>query len=57
MRYHQRCRAHGCKGHPWLHHPGQKANFAVFEKSPLEDIHAILDCSMTVLGGEVVFEK
>lgn len=37
--------------------PGKKANFAVFEKSPLEDIHAILDCSMTVLGGEVVFEK
>ena len=37
--------------------PGKKANFAVFEKSPLEDIHAILDCSMTVLGGDVVFEK
>ena len=37
--------------------PGKKANFAVIEKSPLEDIHAILDCSMTVLGGDVVFEK
>lgn len=36
---------------------GKKANFAVFEKNPLEDIHALLDCAMTVLGGEVVFEK
>lgn len=37
--------------------PGKKAHFAVFEKSPLEDIHAIMDCAMTVLGGNVVFEK
>lgn len=36
---------------------GKTANFAVFEKNPLEDINALLDCSMTVLGGEVVFEK
>lgn len=36
---------------------GKKANFAIFEKNPLEDINAILDCSMTVLGGKVVFEK
>lgn len=37
--------------------PGKKANMAVFEKNPLEDIHALLDCSMTILNGEVVFEK
>lgn len=37
--------------------PGKKADFAVFEKDPLEDIHALLDCSMTVLGGKVVFDK
>lgn len=37
--------------------PGKKAHFAVFEKSPLEDIHAIMDCAMTVLDGNVVFEK
>ncbi len=36
---------------------GKKANFAVFEKNPLDDIHALLDCAMTVLGGEIVFEK
>lgn len=37
--------------------PGKKANFAVFEKNPLEDINSIMDCSMTVLAGNVVFEK
>ena len=36
---------------------GKLADLAAFDKSPLEDIHAILDCSMTVLGGDVVFEK
>lgn len=36
---------------------GKKANFAIFEKNPLEDINALLDCAMTVLNGEVVFEK
>lgn len=36
---------------------GKRANFAVFENDPLSDIHALLDCAMTVLGGEVVFEK
>lgn len=36
---------------------GKVANFAVFEKNPLEDVNALLDCAMTVLGGEVVFEK
>lgn len=34
--------------------PGKKANFAVFERNPLEDIEALLDCSMTVLSGKVV---
>ena len=36
---------------------GKKANFAIFEKNPLEDINAMMDCAMTVLNGEVVFEK
>ncbi len=34
--------------------PGKKANFAVFERNPLEDIEALLHCSMTVLSGKVV---
>ena len=37
--------------------PGKRANFAIFEEDPLEDIHALLNCAMTVIGGEVVFEK
>lgn len=37
--------------------PGKRADFAVFEKNPLDDINAILDCAMTVLGGEIVFRK
>lgn len=37
--------------------PGKKANFAVFERNPLEDIEGLLDCSMTVLSGKVVFKK
>ncbi len=36
---------------------GKKANFSIFEKSPLDDIHAMMDCAMTVLNGDVVFEK
>jgi len=36
---------------------GKKAHFAIFEKSPLEDIHNMMDCVMTVMNGEVVFEK
>ena len=36
---------------------GKKAHFAIFEKSPLEDIHNMLDCAMTVMNGEIVFEK
>ena len=36
---------------------GKKANFAIFEKNPLEDIQAMMDCAMTVLNGEIVFEK
>ena len=36
---------------------GKKAHFAIFEKSPLEDIHNMMDCAMTVMNGEVVFEK
>ena len=37
--------------------PGKRANFAIFEEDPLEDIHALLNCAMTVIGGEVVFVK
>lgn len=36
---------------------GKKAHFAIFEKSPLNDIHNMLDCAMTVMNGEIVFEK
>lgn len=36
---------------------GKKANLAVFEKNPLEDINAIMNCTMTILGGKIVFEK
>ena len=36
---------------------GKVANMAVFEKNPLEDVHNLLDCAMTVLHGDVVFEK
>lgn len=33
---------------------GKAADFAIFNENPLEDIHALLSCSMTVLGGNVV---
>lgn len=36
---------------------GKSANFSIFEGDPLSDIHALLDCAMTVIGGEVVFQK
>ena len=34
---------------------GKKANFAVFEKNPLDDIHALLDCAKTFLAVQIVF--
>ena len=34
--------------------PGKTANFAIFDANPLEDIHALLHCSMTVLRGEIL---
>lgn len=37
--------------------PGKKANFSIFANDPLTDIHALLDCAMTVIDGKVVFEK
>lgn len=37
--------------------PGKRANFSIFEEDPLNDIHALLNCAMTVIGGKVVFEK
>lgn len=37
--------------------PGKKAHFAVFEKNPLDDIHALLDCSMTIMNGTIVYRK
>ena len=36
---------------------GKRANFSIFEGDPLSDIHALLDCAMTVIGGDVVFQK
>lgn len=36
--------------------PGKRANFAVFAGNPAEDIEAVMDCRMTVIGGEVKFQ-
>ena len=36
--------------------PGKRANFAVLAKNPVEDIEAVMDCRMTVVGGEVLYE-
>ncbi len=36
---------------------GKRADFAIFEQNPLDDINRLMDCAMTVLGGEIVFEK
>lgn len=35
----------------------KKAHFAVFEKSPIEDINNIMDCAMTVKNGEIIWSK
>lgn len=37
--------------------PGKKAHFAIFEKNPLDDIESVMDCAMTVMNGEIVYEK
>ena len=37
--------------------PGKKANFTVYGGNPLEDINAVMNCAMTVIGGNVVFKK
>lgn len=36
--------------------PGKRANFTVLAKNPVEDIEAVMDCRMTVVGGEVLYE-
>jgi imidazolonepropionase-like amidohydrolase len=36
---------------------GKRADFAVFDQNPLDNIKALLDCRMTVLGGEIVSQK
>ena len=35
--------------------PGKRANFAVFADDPSQNIEAVMDCRMTVVGGEVKF--
>ncbi len=34
---------------------GKKANFTVYGGNPVEDMQAVMDCRMTVIGGEVKF--
>ena len=36
---------------------GKKANFTVYGGDPIEDIHNVMDCRMTVIGGNVKYEK
>ena len=36
--------------------PGKRANFAVLAGNPVEDIEAVMDCRMTVVGGKIVYE-
>ena len=36
---------------------GKKAHFAVFAENPAEDIHAAMDCCMTVKNGEILWQK
>ena len=36
--------------------PGKRANFTVLANNPVEDIEAVMDCRMTVVGGEVLYE-
>ena len=35
---------------------GRRANLAVFASNPAENIHAIMDCRMTVIGGEIKYK-
>ncbi len=36
---------------------GKKANFTVYGGNPIEDINCVMDCQMTVIGGNVVYKK
>ena len=36
---------------------GKKANFTVYTANPIEDMNNVMDCCMTVIGGEVVYKK
>jgi len=36
---------------------GKKANFTVYGGNPIEDINCVMDCRMTVIGGEVLYKK
>ena len=36
---------------------GKKANFTVYTSNPIEDMNNVMDCCMTVIGGEVVYKK
>lgn len=37
--------------------PGKKANFTVYGGNPVADIHSVMDCRMTVIGGKVLWQK
>ena len=36
---------------------GKKANFTVYGGNPIDDMQAVMDCRMTVIGGAVKFAK
>ncbi len=36
---------------------GKKANFTVYAGNPIEDINNVMDCCMTVIGGNIKFSK
>ena len=35
---------------------GKRANFTVFAGDPSQEIHAVMDCRMTVVGGEILYQ-
>ncbi len=36
---------------------GKKANFTVYGGNPIDDINCVMDCRMTVISGNVMFQK
>ena len=36
---------------------GKKAHFAVYQNNPIEDIHHLLQCDMTIKNGEILWKR